>query len=231
MPVRRSPRALLAWLAAVAVALVTARVVATDLATLHRRAESLGPLRDVVVAATDLPLGATVRAADLDVVARHASTVPAGTLRDADDAIGRIVAVPVLRGAALHGRHVTERHRRGTGALVPAGSRAVRIVTDDGLRPRPGDVVDVLVSLDPSLVAQEGGGRAAMTVAGAARVLAVDDGNDTAATGPGVTLLVTEQEAHAVAFAVANGALMLALAPPEAACCTDPSPDDARASP
>jgi Flp pilus assembly protein CpaB len=112
---------------------------------------------------------------------------------------------------------------------VPDGKRAIRVVTDDGLWPRRGDVVDVLVSLDPSLVAQAGGGDGAITVAKAALVVAVDgEGGDSAGAmpsshAPGVTLLVTEQEAHAVAFATANGALMLALAPPEAACCTDPT--------
>jgi len=227
--VRRSPRALAAWIAAIVVALLTARLVATDLATLHRRAAELGPLRPVLVAANDLPLGATLRRTDVRVVRMYASTAPRGALHTVHDAVGRVVAVPVLRGATVLARHLTRAHRSGLDAVVPDGSRAIRIVTDDGLRPRPGDVVDVLVSLDPSQVAQAGGGKGALTVASAARVLAVDAGGASGvAKGPGVTLLVTEQEAHAVAFAVANGALMLALAPPEAACCTDPDVTAAR---
>jgi Flp pilus assembly protein CpaB len=226
--VRRSPRVLVAWFAAVVVALGTARVVATDLATLHRRAADLGPMRSVVVAAGDLPLGATLRRSDLDVVRMHESMVPKGALRDRGAAVGRVVAVPVLRDAAVLARHLAARERSGLDGLVPEGSRAIRVVTDDGLRPHHGDVVDVLVSLDPSMVAEAGGGEGALTVARGARVLAVDGEGATAVEvtqGPGVTLLVTEQEAHAVAFAVANGALMLALAPPEAACCTEPVPD------
>jgi len=229
VPVRRSPRALAAWIAAIVVALLTARLVATDLATLHRRAAELGPLRPVLVAADDLPLGATLRRTDVRVVRMYASTVPRGALHAEHDAVGRVVAVPVLRGATVLARHLARAHRSGLDAVVPDGSRAIRVVTDDGLRPRPGDVVDVLVSLDPSQVAQAGGGKGALTVAKAARVLAVDAGGASGvAKGPGVTLLVTEQEAHAVAFAVANGALMLALAPPEAACCTDPDVTAAR---
>jgi Flp pilus assembly protein CpaB len=222
--VRRSPRALAAWAAAALVLLVTARIVAGDLATLHERAAGLGPQRAVLVARDDLPLGATVTRADLDVVKMYASLVPRGALHDVDDAVGRVVAVPVLRGATVTARHLAAAHRHGADALVPDGRRAIRVVTDDGLRPERGDVVDVLVSLDPSLVAQSGGGDGAVTVAKAARVLAVDGAGGDAmpsGRGPGVTLLVTEQEAHAVAFAAANGALMLALAPPEAACCTD----------
>jgi Flp pilus assembly protein CpaB len=213
--VRRSPRALAAWAAAVVVALVTANVVATDLATLHRRAASLGPRQAAVVAATDLPLGATVRAADLKLVTMYASTIPHGAMQRRSDAVGRVVAVPVLRDAILSTRHLTAARRNGLDGLVPDGSRAVRIPTDDGLRPERGDVVDVLVSLDPSLVARAGGGEGSVTIAHAARVLVGDS--------HGVTLLVTEQEAHAIAFSVANGTLMLALAPPEAACCNRPT--------
>ncbi len=213
---RRSPRALVAWAAAVAVALVTANVVATDLATLHRRAASLGPRRAVVVAATDLALGATVRASDLRTVTMYASTVPAGSLTDRAAAVGRIVAVPALKGSIIARRQLVTARRSGLDGLVPVGARAVRVLTGDGVRPAPGAVVDVLVSLDPSQIAQAGGGTGALAVAKGALVLALD--------GRGVTLLVTEQEAHAIAFAVANGTLLLALAPPEAACCNNPRP-------
>ncbi|HVJ99099.1 MAG TPA: hypothetical protein VNC41_19905, partial [Acidimicrobiia bacterium] len=41
---------------------------------------------------------------------------------------------------------------------------------------------------------------------------------------PGVTLLVTEDEARAVAYAAAVGQIALALAPPETACCTSSEP-------
>jgi pilus assembly protein CpaB len=217
---------LVTWAAAIVVAFVTARVVATDLATLHRRAATLGPQRSVVVAEHDLPLGATVQRADLRVVRVYSSLAPHGAVRDVRSAVGRTVVVPVLRGATVLDRHLAAAHRGGVAGLVPPGKRAIHVVADDGLRPRAGDVVDVLVSLDPSLVAAEGGGNGAITVAKSSRVLDVDDTSGVeGAKGPGVTLLVTEQEAHAVAFAVANGALMLALAPPEAACCSNPTPD------
>jgi Flp pilus assembly protein CpaB len=81
-------------------------------------------------------------------------------------------------------------------------------------------VVDVIASLEISI---DGAARAEV-VARAARVLAIDDGADGAPTGAaddvGVTLLVTEDEARGIAFAAANGVVMLALAPPEDACCS-----------
>jgi Flp pilus assembly protein CpaB len=231
--VRRSPRALAAWFAAFVVALVTARFVATDLATLHRRASSLGPRVAVVVAARDVPLGATVARGDVRTVTMYSSTAPRGALHDVDDAVGRVVIVPALRDSALVARQLAPARRRGLAAVVPDGSRAVRVRTDDGLRPRRGDVVDVLLSLDPSVLgggddgdgdAEGDGANGATTVVHAALVLAVDGDESRVETssGPGVTLLVTEREARAVAFAAANGSLTLALAPPEAACCTEP---------
>jgi pilus assembly protein CpaB len=205
-------------------------MVAVDLASLHRRAATLGPQRAVVIAAHDLPLGATLRRSDLSATRMYSSLAPHGASNDLSALVGRVVAVPVLSGEPVLARHLAPAPRTGLDGVVPAGNRAVRVVTDDGLRPRPGDVVDVLVSLDPSIVVRGGGGEGAATVARAARVLAVDDGGGGTgknAGGVGVTLLVTETEARAIAFASANGSMMLALAPPEAACCptatTEPS--------
>jgi Flp pilus assembly protein CpaB len=213
---RRSPRSIAALVAAVAVAVVTASIVFGDLATLHRRADSLGPLREVLVAAHDVPLGATLGANDVRVVSRYASTIPERAIRERDDAVRRVVAVPLLADAVVLEANLTAANRRGLEGLVPPGSRAVRILTDDGMRPPAGAVVDVLAALDPSVSASN----RAVSVARAARVLAVDESDGARADGAGVTVLVTDAEASGLAFAAANGVLTLALAPPEDACCT-----------
>lgn len=222
---RRSPRAFAAWSAASLVALATAHLVAGDLATLHRSAQAFGSPRRVVVASRDLPLGATLRPADLQVVRIAGDHLPRGLLRSVDDAAGRVVAVPVVAGTPVVAAHLAPADRDGLSGLVSPGHRAVRVTTDDGLLPGPGAVVDVLVTLDPTLVAGAGGGDPTVTVARAARVLAAD-GN--AASGEGVTLLVTEREAHRLAFALAHGVVTLALAPPEDACCKTSSSDSSR---
>jgi Flp pilus assembly protein CpaB len=74
---------------------------------------------------------------------------------------------------------------------------------------------------------ESGGSRRAALVAQGARVLATDDAasDDAESAGdaePGVTLLVTEAEAGAVAYAASYGSITIALAPPEAACCPSP---------
>jgi pilus assembly protein CpaB len=223
---RRSPRYLLAWCAALVVAALTAAVVGSDLASLHRRARSLGPPRKVVVATHDVPLGAAVRPGDVEVVARYASAIPRGAVTQMREVIGRVAIVPILTGGVVVSRQLAPAERPGLTGLVPVGRRAVRVTAADGLRPPTGAVVDVIAALDPATGAGDSGG--AVTVVRAALVLAVDDSGSTdeytPSGGAGVTLLVTEEEARGLAYAAANGVLTLALAPPEAACCRSSEP-------
>src|SRR6476620_4405331 len=103
---RRSPRALALWGAAAVVAVVTAAVVAGDLAALHRRAADLGPEVDAVVATRDLPVGHAVASGDLASRSRQRSQLPSEALTDRAALLGRIVAVPVLDGAYLVRRNL-----------------------------------------------------------------------------------------------------------------------------
>ena len=216
---RRSPRFFLAWFAAVVVALTTARVAGGDLATLHRRAASLGPQVSVIVAAHDLVLGQTISASDIRREPRYRSQTPREALRRSSSAVGRVVIVPVLRDGVLFAGHVAAAARTGLDAVVPVGERAVHVTPKDGFRPVRGSVVDVLAAFDPSVVAVDGPADAAVVVASGARVLTVDDSAspETDSANAGVTLLVTEAEARAIAFAAATADLTLAVTPPESA--------------
>jgi len=244
---RRSPRALVSWAAALLVALATARFVATDLAALHRSARALGSPVDVIVAAHDLPLGSTVGRDDTRTVRVATDDLAPGTLHDESAARGMTVAVPVLAGAPVLERALAPRDRSGLDGLVPNGSRAVRLADDAGLAPRPGSVVDVLVTIEPGLVAEAGGGDPTVVVARSALVLSSDaayaagvraapapdsTGNSGGVTPSpydnGVTLLVTAAEAKRLAFATAHGVVTLALAPPEDACCKTSSSGSSR---
>jgi pilus assembly protein CpaB len=225
MRVRRSPRVFLAWFAAIVVMLTTARVVGGDLATLHRRAASLGPQVSVIVATHDLALGQMIAAGDVRREQRYRSQMPREALRKSSSAVGRVVIVPVLRDAMLLAGHVAPADRTGLDAVIGRGQRAVHVTPKDGFRPDRGSVVDVLAAFDPSVVAVDGPADAAVVVASAARVLAVDDtsaSGDTDVTYAGVTLLVTEPEARTIAFAAATADLTLAVTPPESACCREP---------
>ena len=225
MRVRRSPRVFLAWFAAIVVALTTARFVGGDLATLHRRAASLGPQVSVIVATHDLALGQTIAASDIRRERRYPSDIPAVAVRTSSGAVGRVVIVPVLRDGVLFAGHLAPAVRTGLDAVVPRGDRAVHVTPKDGFRPARGSVVDVLAAFDPSVVAVDGPADAAVVVASGARVLTVDDASASGAADAsyaGVTLLVTETEARSIAFAAAAADLTLAITPPESACCREP---------
>src|ERR1043166_807299 len=128
---RRSPRALALWGAAAVVAVVTAMVVAGDLAALHRRAASLGPEVDAVIAARDLGVGRVVRASDVSTRSVHRSQLPDGVLTDRAAMVGRVIAVPVVDGAFVVRRNVAPRRRTGLDGVVPRGMRAMRVVVTD----------------------------------------------------------------------------------------------------
>ena len=198
-------------IAAVVLALGTAQAVARDLASLHRRAEGLGPASPVVVAVRDLALGATLRLGDVQV--RRLHEPPPGAIDAPGGATGRVVAVPVLAGSPVLRRHLAPAGRPGLAAVVPSGMRAVRVHVEPEWRLPAGSVVDVLAGGDPAGLLPAG--EPARMVAEGAIVLA--------GAAKEVTLLVSVEGARRLASAAAAGPLTLALAPPEDACCTTSS--------
>jgi Flp pilus assembly protein CpaB len=210
---RRSPRVLVLWAGALVVAVVTAGVVAGDLASIHRRATALGPEDAAVVAARDLPAGTVLERDDLRTRPVHRSQLPPGALTDLATARARTVTVPVLRGGFVAAGNLAPRRRTGLDGIVPAGMRAIRVDVAGALVPRVGASVDVLASYPGDAT----GAAATVVVAAGALVLATDrNGTEgTGRSGAGVTLLVDAVEAGDLAGAQANGVLALALVPPE----------------
>jgi pilus assembly protein CpaB len=214
---RRSPRALVLWGAALLVAVVTAAVVAGDLAALHRRAADLGPELSAVVARRDLAVGTVLSAADVATKPVRRSQLPRVVVTDRDRILGRVVAVTVVEGAFVAARNVAPRRRTGLDGVVPRGMRAMRVVVTDAIEPRPGAAVDVLATYDPSASAAGTGDDTTVVVADAVTVLGTDRHGSGAgrAGATGVTLLVDPDQATALADAQANGVVTLALVPPE----------------
>ena len=209
---RRSPRTAAAWAAAAVVAVVTAATVVGLLSSLRHQDEAYGALHPVAVARHDLAVGTRVTASDL-TERRIRGEAPERDALTAPQAVGRVVRVPLLRGATVTARHLTVTARTGLGGVVPAGQRAVRLVVEHGLRPAVGDLVDVLATFDPETI---GDGDPTIVIAPAVTVVAVDAGTDTGDT-VAVTVLVTPHQSTRLAFAAAAGTVSLALAPPESA--------------
>ena len=133
---RRSPLAL--WAAALLVAVLTAAVVAGDLAALHRRAAELGPEVDAAIARRDLAVGTVVDDTDLGTRRVYRSQLPDAVVVGRARIVGRVIAVAVLRGAYLETGNVAPRRRTGLEGAVPRGMRAMRVVVTDSLEPRRG---------------------------------------------------------------------------------------------
>jgi Flp pilus assembly protein CpaB len=213
---RRSPRALGLWLGAAALAITTGALVADDLATLHHRARALGREQRAVVARRDLTLGSTITSGDITTRLVHASQLPTGVVTDSSLALGRVVRVPVVRDAFVAARNLAPHDRTGLGGVLPVGTRAMRVLVEDGLRPPVASAVDVYATFESDAF---GTGRPpsapATVVAAGVLVLATDDGGSGATGAFGVTLLVDEDQADDVAYASAQGAIVLALVPPE----------------
>lgn len=214
-----APRALVWRVGAIVVGVVTAAVVTGDVRALHAHAHDLGAPRPVVVARRDLALGHRIAADDIEVVTRYASQVSERSLRTVADATGRVVVLGVAAGAP-----VLPADLAGASSFdeaVPSGDRVVRVADAQSLRPAPGSVVDVLVAARDGADA----GLASLVVAGAVVVDGPRRADEVAASGTGdtVALLVPARELSRLASALARGQIVLALAPPEEACCPSPS--------
>jgi Flp pilus assembly protein CpaB len=216
---KRSPRVLGLWAGAIALAVATGAIVAGDLATLHRRAHQFGVERPVVVARRDLTLGATITPGDLATRRVYSSQVPNDVLDDPSLALGRTVRVPVVREAYVADANLAPRRRAGLDGVLPEGTRAMRVVVENGLEPPRGSAVDVYASFATDELGTGATTRDPATlIASGVPVLGTDGGGTAtpdASRTVGVTLLVDEDDAAAIAFAVTHGRIVLALVPPE----------------
>ncbi len=198
------------------------------------------PTSLVIAAAGDLDAARHLLPGDVIAVAVPSGIVPAGALREASDAAGRVLATPVRRGELLTDRRLVGRTwLAGFGADTVASP--VRIADTGILRLlSPGDLVDVLASAtDPSTLLEEADASpaaprsrspdaararsrspSATVVAPAVRVLAIPGGtgsgsDDPVGGDPGegglILLATTAEQATELAQAQALARLSLVL--------------------
>ena len=144
----RSPRAFIFWLATIAVTIVTAVIIASDLVAPHRHATALGDERAAVFATHQLALGSVVAEQDARTRQIHSSQLPPGVLGMPAVVVGRVIIVRVVRGGYLAEANLAPRRRTGLDGALPAGTRAMRVVVTDAVRPRRRSAVDVYASLE-----------------------------------------------------------------------------------
>jgi Flp pilus assembly protein CpaB len=215
---RRTSRwSVLAMLAAV----VTALAVYSYLSYLRAQIPLSGRMVPMVVASTDIDSGVVITAAMLQMRDHPERYLPDQVLLNSEAAVGRVATVPILSGEPVTSRKVGR--NGGSSSVVPDGMRAYSLSpqTLEGLAlaPRSGDRVDVLATF-----AREGGKAETVTVIKAAKVASVggeQSGKSGVASqlgvggrsGNGITLLLTPEQAEALAQSEALGKIALVLAP------------------
>lgn len=167
--------------------------------------EEPDPTVPVLVAAADLPGGATLAPQDVTVAAFRAGTLPSGAFGSAGDAVGRVLAAPVRAGEPVTDlRLVTPGLLAGYPGLV---ATPVRVADPDAVALlRVGDRID-LVAADPQ-------GRAAQPVARGAPVVAIppSTGSGQQLTSGGlIVVAVPEQQALTLARAAVTEVLSYVL--------------------
>ncbi|MDQ3145789.1 MAG: hypothetical protein M3R01_02450, partial [Actinomycetota bacterium] len=149
-----------------------------------------------------LPPGVTVGAGDTELRPFPAGLVPPGALGDHVD--GAVVTSSILAGEVVLDARLGPAGLSPTVALLPPGTRGLAVPAGPGTVPLArGDLADVLATFDPGLAE---GGEPTVAVARSALVVHVDE--------EAVTIAVTADQSPRVAFALAAGAVTLALSSP-----------------
>jgi pilus assembly protein CpaB len=181
------------------------------------------PTKPVVVAATDLDIGAELRREDIRIIDWPANAVPAGALSDPKDVIGRGIVLPVIQNEPILPLKLSSKEAgAGLPPAIPPGLRAVSVRVNEVIGVAgyvlPGTRVDVVATVTP-----QGTQNATVTskvVLTNVQVLAAGTKieRDTERNKPMpvsvVTLLVDPEEAERLTLASTEGKIQLALRNP-----------------
>ncbi|MGH9117332.1 MAG: SAF domain-containing protein [Acidimicrobiales bacterium] len=203
---RRRPA--LRWLLVVGLALLTGLFTTRVVDSARSARARWGAGHAVVVMTGSVAAGDAIEVDDVEVVSLPAAVVPDDAMTEPP--IGREAVTDLFPGEVLLAGRVAPGGRHGAAALLPPGTRALAVPSGPGTPPlRVGDTVDVLATFDPFLFDPSGERAAPLASAGGpvvsgALVVDVSEG--------ATTVAVAAADAPQVAFALAQGAVTLALA-------------------
>ena len=180
------------------------------------------PTRPVVVAATDLDIGAEITRADIRIIDWPANAVPANAISDPKDVIGRGLVLPVIENEPfLPMKLASKEAGAGLPPVIPPGLRAVSVRVNEVIGVAgyvlPGTRVDVVATVSPS---GQGSDMTSKVILTNVQVLAagtkIDRETDKNKPMPVsvVTLLVNPEEAERLTLASTEGKIQLALRNP-----------------
>ena len=185
---------------------------------------------DVLVAATDLPVGSSLKATDIRWMPWPADLVPptattrAAAPNAAEELKGSLVRQGFVSGEPMRREKLVKADGAGfMSAVLPAGKRAIAIsidtrgATSAGGFILPNDRVDVLrIARDEDAARAGGDAQTAETLLANVRVLAIgqavsEQNGQKVVSGDTATLELTPQQAETVALAQRTGQLTLVL--------------------
>jgi pilus assembly protein CpaB len=212
------------FLTVLAVSLLFALVVSTlfyQMSARARRASQKPEKKiesvNVVIATSEMPVGVTIKPADVQVVKMPSDQFPKGAFSGVEEVLGRPVISNILAGEpVVEGRLAERGSGFGLAPVIPIGMRAVAVRVNDVVGVAgfvlPGIRVDVLVTLRPP------GDAGARTTTVLQNIIVLSagqtiqpDGSGKAIEAPVVTLLVTPEQAEVLTLAGNEGKIQLVL--------------------
>jgi pilus assembly protein CpaB len=180
------------------------------------------PSEPVVVAASDLQLGAELKADDVKVVQFPSGQTPQGTFTKASDVVGRGLIVPVVKNEPILGAKLASKEAgSGLPPVIPDGMRAVSVRVDEVVGVAgyvlPGNRVDVLATANPGEARSDTTTKVILSnvqVVTAGTRMEQDLENKKPVQVTVVTLLVYPEQSERLALASTEGKIQLALRNP-----------------
>ncbi len=180
------------------------------------------PTKPVVVAATDLAIGAELKPSDLKVVEWPANSVPTGAISEPNELTGRGIVMPVIENEPILPMKLASKEAgAGLPPVIPPGLRAVSVRVNEVIGVAgyvlPGTRVDVLATATPGGNAQEVTTKLILSnvqvlTAGTRMEQDQEKGKPMSVTV--VTLLVYPEQSERLALASTEGKIQLALRNP-----------------
>jgi pilus assembly protein CpaB len=176
----------------------------------------------VVVAASNLHLGAQLKPEDLQVMAFPMGKAPEGTFSQPSEIIGRGLIVPVVKNEPILGAKLASKEAgSGLPPVIPEGMRAVSVRVDEVVGVAgyvlPGNRVDVLATANPSEQRSDTTTKVILSnvqVLTAGTRMEQDQENTKPVQVTVVTLLVFPEQSERLALASTEGKIQLALRNP-----------------
>lgn len=180
------------------------------------------PTKPVVVAATDLQIGAELRREDLRLIEWPANAAPRESFATIDELIGRGLVMPVIENEPVMPMKLAPKEAgAGLPPVIPAGLRALSVRVNEVIGVAgyvlPGTRVDVLATMTPTRDQVDVTSKVVLTdvqvlAAGTKIEQGADGGKPTPVNV--VTLLVNPAEAERLTLATTEGKIQLALRNP-----------------